>query len=151
MVEVRFEVATAAPPERVLEAATDFSEQRPGIWSGIDPGRYRIHTVGELSADVTEGGPQFGGIWAREHYDWAVPGMVTAEVQESNVFKPGSRWELCVRPGEGGGSRVEWVSIRRPRGLKGAVVVAMLKLAGRRYLASYLRETLTRLEREPAS
>lgn len=64
--EIRFEVETSLAPERVLAAATDFSERRPEIWSAIDPARYEVHTVGEDTAEVTEGGREFGGIWARE-------------------------------------------------------------------------------------
>lgn len=150
MVEVRFDVETHLPPERVLAAATDFSERRPEIWSGIDPNQYRVHTLDDRAADVTEGGREFGGIWARERYDWSSPGTVTAQVVESNVFRPGSRWELRVRPTPAGGSRVEWTSFRRPNSLKGRLVVLALRIAGRKHLRGYLRKTLSELENDPA-
>lgn len=145
MVQVRFEVDTPVPPERVLAAATDFSERRPEIWPGIDPARYRVHALGDRTADVTEGGREFGGIWARERYDWSSPDTVTAEVLDSNVFRPGSRWQLRVEPRPGGGSRVEWTSIRRPRSLRGRLVVLALGLGGRRHLRNYLQKTLSAL------
>jgi hypothetical protein len=150
MVQIRFEIETPLSPETVLATATDFSERRPEIWSDIDPAKYRVHASGAHSADVTEGGKSFGGIWARERYDWSTPGTVTAEVQDSNIFRSGSRWELRVRPAADGGSRIEWTSIRRPNSLKGLIVVLMLRLGGRRYLSGYLRKTLARLEREQA-
>lgn len=147
MVEVRFEVETPLPPERVLSAATDFSERRPEIWSGIDPKQYRVHALGEATAEVTEGGGQFGGIWARERYHWSNPGKVTAQVLDSNIFRAGSRWELHVQPTPAGGSRVGWTSVRQPNSHKGRLVVLALKIAGRRMLRGYLLKTLSRLER----
>jgi hypothetical protein len=150
MVEVRFDVETPLPPERVLAAVTDFSERRPEIWSGIDPKQYRVHALGEGFAEVTEGGREFGGIWARERYDWSSPDRVIARVLDSNVFRPGSRWELRVQPTPAGGSRVEWTSLRQPNSLKGRLVVLALRIAGRRHLRGYLRQTLSRLENQAA-
>lgn len=146
MVEVRFEVETPLSPERVLSAATDFSERRPEIWSGIDPKSYRVHALGESSAEVTEGSREFGGIWARERYDWSDSDIVIARVQDSNIFSSDSRWELRVLPMPGGGSRVEWTSFRQPNSLRGRFVVLALRIAGRRHLRAYLLKTLSRLE-----
>jgi hypothetical protein len=148
MVEVRFEVETPLPPERVLSAATDFSERRPEIWSGIDPKRYRVHALAESTAEVTEGGREFGGIWARERYDWSNPDKVIAQVLDSNVFRSGSRWELRVRLTPAGGTRVVWTSLRQPNGLKGRLVVLALRIAGRRHLRGYLQKTLARIEEQ---
>lgn len=145
MVEIRLSLETPVPPARVLAAATDFSERRPEIWRAIDGEAYRVHEVGPDHADVTEGGREFGGMWAREHYVWT-PDLVTAEVQESNVFRAGSTWQLGARPSSNGGSVVSLTVRRHPRGLKGRLVVFMMRLGGRRYLSGYLRETLERLE-----
>ena len=83
MVKIRFEVETALSPQRVRAAATDFSERRPHIWSGIDPKHFTVHALGDRTAEVTEGGREFGGIWAREHYDWSDPDRVVARVLDS--------------------------------------------------------------------
>jgi len=149
MVEVKFEVETPLPPELVFAAATDFSERRPEIWSGIDPKLFRVHSLGENGAEVTEGGREFGGIWARERYKWSdQERVVTAQVLESNVFRPGSRWVLRIRPAPTGGSRVSWTSFRRPNTLKGRLVVLTLMIMGRRYLRGYLCKTLSNLEKK---
>jgi hypothetical protein len=111
----------------VRAAVTDFSERRPQIWSGIDPKRFTVHALGDSTAEVTEGGREFGGIWARERYDWSDPDRVVARVLDSNIFGPGSRWELRVRPTAAGGSRVEWTSLRQPSSLKGRLVVLALR------------------------
>jgi hypothetical protein len=83
----------------------------------------------------------FGGIWARERYDWSMPGMIRAVVQDSNVFKRGGIWEMCVRPSNGG-SRIEVVSDRRGRNLKGRIMRGMLAIMGRKVLAAEMRKTL---------
>jgi hypothetical protein len=150
MVEIRFEVDTPVSPQRVRAAATDFSERRPQIWSGIDPKHFTVHTLGDTTAEVTEGGREFGGIWARERYDWSDPDLVVARVLDSNIFGPGSRWELRVRPRPAGGSRVEWTSLRQPSSLKGRLVVLALRVAGRPLLGGYLQKTLAKLENQTA-
>jgi Polyketide cyclase / dehydrase and lipid transport len=150
MVEIRFEVDTPLSPRQVRAAATDFSERRPQIWSGIDPERFTVHALGDTTAEVTEGGREFGGIWARERYDWSDPDLVVARVLDSNIFGPGSRWELRVRPGSAGGSRVEWTSLRQPGSPRGRLVVLVLRVAGRPLLRGYLLKTLSKLEHQSA-
>ena len=76
--------------------------------------------------------------------------MVVARVLDSNIFRPGSRWELRVRPTPAGGSRVEWASLRQPSSLKGRLVVLVLRVAGRRHLRGYLHKTLSKLEHQTA-
>jgi hypothetical protein len=146
MVDIRFARHTSATPERVIAAATDFTEDRPQWWPNLDPAAYRPMSVAETGAEAMEGSAVLGGIWAHERYDWSRPGVVRAEVADSNVFATGSSWELRVEAMPDGGSKVEWMSIRHPRGLKGVVLVAMLAVAGRRILEPALAETLRRLE-----
>src|SRR5918993_158146 len=132
MVEIRFQVDTPLSPQQVRAAATDFSERRPQIWSGIDPKRFTVHALGDRTAEVTEGGREFGGIWARERYDWSDPDRVVARVLDSNIFRSGSRGE--------------WTSLRQPSSLKGRLVVLALRVAGRQHLRGYLQQTLAKLE-----
>jgi hypothetical protein len=89
-----------------------------------------------------------GGIWARERYDWSVPGIVTGIVQESNVFQPGGIWEIRVQPVAAGGSRIELTRDRRGKGLKGKTIEGMLSVAGRKVLSQGLQDTLNRLAGE---
>lgn len=146
MVEVRVAAATSLPPDAVVAAATDFSERRPEIWADLDPDVFLVESLGDGEAVVVEGSKTFGGIEARESYDWSSPGVVRSRVIDSNVFAPGSWWELRVSPADGGGSRVEWTSYRIPRGAKGHILTATLRLMGARYLSRYLRTTLADLE-----
>jgi len=145
MVRIRFEQIASVPPAVVLAAATDFSERRPELWKALAPDLYQVHAVGETDADVTEGSAVLGGIWARERYDWSDSGTVRAEVQESNVFRQGSSWQLRVVPVRGG-AQVEWIADRVGIGFKGRLLTLMLRARGRALLAANLRHTLTLLE-----
>jgi polyketide cyclase/dehydrase/lipid transport protein len=98
--------------ERVLEAAHDFSGRRPDIWPNVAREYFEVHDLRDTTADVTEGtksGPIFG--WERCDYDWSQPGVVTATVTDSNVYRPGSSWEVRATP-NGDGSRVEMTWLR---------------------------------------
>ncbi|MGR0220083.1 SRPBCC family protein [Agromyces sp. ZXT2-6] len=149
MVEVRFTRHTTISADRVLAAATDFSDRRPALWPNLDASRYRLVSLAGSGAEAIEGSAILGGIWARERYDWSRHGVVRAEVVDSNVFAAGSSWELHVEPVDDG-STVEWVSIRFSRGLRGRLLVILLALAGRRMLGDALEETFRRLEDDTA-
>jgi hypothetical protein len=61
MVEIRFEVDTPLSPQQVRAAATDFSERRPQLWSGIDPKRFTVHTLGDTTAESPRAAASSGG------------------------------------------------------------------------------------------
>ncbi len=68
---------------------------------------------------------------------------------ESNIFKPGSSWELHATPLDGGGSCVEIVAVRHLRGVKGRLLAPLFPLGlARRDVADYLRLFLSALEAE---
>ncbi len=141
---------TAASPERVLEAARDFSERRAEIWPNVSIKHLEVHQSGDTFAEVTEG--TFGGfVWERCRYDWSRPGSVTATVQDSNFLRPGSTWEIRATPHELG-SRVEVTTIREyTRGPKGRIMGAVMRAVGKRVAGSDLRRALANIEKaEPA-
>lgn len=142
MTHVHFTLEAPVPPEQVLAAAINFTDQRPDLWPNISRRFYKVHEVGAGRAEVTEGSDIMGGIWARERYDWSQPGIVRATVQDSNVFQPGGTWEIRVQPTERGGSRIELNRDRRGKGLKGKVTEIMLSIAGRKVLSNGLQQTL---------
>jgi hypothetical protein len=141
MSRVTINVQSELPPGEILLAVRDFSDRRPELWPAISRHLYAVHAVGDAWADVTEGSDVFGGIWAREHYDWSTPGLIRGVVQDSNVFKPGGIWEMRVRQ-EKGGSQIEIVNDRQGRNLKGRIIRGILKVMGRKMLTASLRQTL---------
>lgn len=138
MARITFTVRSPRPPADVLAALTDFSPRRLELWPSIDPAAYRVHGIGADWADVVEGSAVMGGIWARERYDWSTPGVVRATIQESNLWHPGGIWELTARADDDGGSVLDVVRDRQPKNLRGRVLELMLRIVGRRMLASQL-------------
>jgi hypothetical protein len=123
---------TPVAPERVLAAARDFSERRA-----------------EMFAEVTEGNPwPIGYVWERLRYDWSDPGSVKGVVTDSNIFKPGSTWEIRATAANGG-SRVEVIGVRHLRGFKGKLLAPVFPLGlAKRTVADHLRHFLSKVEEQ---
>jgi len=140
---------TRVVPERVLEAARDFSEQRAEMWPDVHVEHLEVHAVGETFAEVTEGNPwPIGYVWERLRYDWSAPGSVKGVVIDSNIFKPGSTWEISATAADGG-SRVEVIGVRHLRGFKGRLLAPAFPLGlARRTVAEHLRHFLAKVEEQ---
>ena len=137
---------TTASPEEVLEAACDFTPRRAELWRDVYLEHMTIHDHGETWADVTEGNP-WGPwlVWERLRYDWSQPESLRGTVIESNLFKPGSTWELHVTPTKGG-SKVEIVALRNLKGLGWLIWPLFPTGLARRDVADYLRRFLAKVE-----
>lgn len=140
MARVRFELRSPLGPDEVLANLVDFGERRLQLWPAIDPDVYLVHDVGEDWADVTEGSDVFGGIWARERYDWSTSCVVRATIQESNAWHPGGTWTLRAEPGSDGGSRLTVIRDRRAKNARARLLEGLMRIAGARMLASDLRK-----------
>jgi len=114
MPSVRVSEHSELPPDVVLVAARDFSDRRAEMWPDVHVEYLQVHETGENYAEVTEGNPwPIGYVWERLRYDWSDPHALRGRVIDSNLFKPGSTWELWATP-EDGGSRVEIRAIASP-------------------------------------
>ena len=139
----------AAPPDRVLAAACDFSERRAGVFPAVSARHMTVHSIGDTTADVTEGtrvGPFV--LWERCSYDWSQPGIVTATVTDSNIYAfPGSKWDITATATDGG-SRVEMVWTRTfQRRLGGRIMGFVYRHFGERSFTKYGREIARNIER----
>ena len=141
---------TSVSPERVLAAARDFSPRRAELWPDVHVAHLEVHEAGETFAEVTEGNPwPIGYVWERLRYDWSEPGAVKGVVTDSNLFKPGSTWELRATPANGG-SRVEVIAVRHLTGVRGRMLWPFFPLGlAKQTVAQHLRHFLDALE-EPA-
>ena len=139
---------SSASADRVLRAARDFSARRAELWRDVHIEHLEVHDSGEAWADVTEGNPwPVGVVWERLHYDWSEPGAIKGRVIDSNIFKPGSTWEIHATALDGGGSRVEILAVRHLRGVKGWMLAPLFPLGlARRDVADYLRRFLANVE-----
>jgi hypothetical protein len=146
--EVTVSAESSASPEQVLAAARDFSAHRAQIWPNVEAKRLEVHERGDTWAEVTEGTMVLGVFWERCRYEWSEPTQVTATVIESNVFKPGSSWQLQASPRSGGGSVVETTVVRDYRnGFKGTFARVVNHLGGRRLFGWFLRSALAAIEK----
>jgi hypothetical protein len=150
MATIHYEANGNISPERFIAALTDFSERRPELWPNLDSRFYQLHELGDTWAEVTEGTDVFGGVWARERYDWSEPGHVQLKLVASPHFRSGTTIDYRVTPRPGGGSHVEVVSQRIATSLPARLVGLILTVIGTRRFSSDLRTTLVRLDRTPA-
>src|SRR5436305_5693236 len=129
MAVIRFHLDTDLPPDRVLAILTDFGPARARAWPNIDEAHLKVHESGPGWARVTEGSSVAGGIWEQERYSWdAAAGTVGVETLESNTWGPGSRWDYRLSPNPGGGTAIDVVAVRNPKGLKASLLAALLSL-----------------------
>jgi len=140
---------TRVAADRVLEAARDFSERRAEMWPDVHVEHLQVHEQGDTFAEVTEGNPwPIGFVYARLRYDWSEPGAVKGVVTDSNIFKPGSTWEIRATPANGG-SRVEVIGVRHLRGFKGRLLAPFFPLGlAKKSVADHLRHFLSKLEEQ---
>jgi hypothetical protein len=153
MPKFSFEVDSSVPPSRMIAALTDFSDNRPKLWPTIDARYYKVHSVGETSADVSEGSnvPPFGALFGREHYDWSTPGFVKATVSQSNIAVDGGPWDFQVEPGTNGGSHTTVNFDRQMKGFKGRLMAVFMGLAAKQAFKSNFQKTLKILEAEESA
>jgi hypothetical protein len=152
MVSVHVAADSSLPPERVLEAARDFSDRRTEVWPMVQSKYLQVHEASDKSAVVTEGTFVIGRFWERSRYDWSEPGAVKATVMDSNVFKPGSKFELRARARNGGSTVDMTVNRDFQSGFRGRIASAVNHGFGDRWRrmgwARMLRQVLGKIEKE---
>ncbi|MCW2634425.1 MAG: hypothetical protein JWQ99_792 [Blastococcus sp.] len=136
----------AFPPERFVEALTDFGPGRSEIWGNSSPDHLAVHDRGPAWAEVTEGSDAGGGVWQRLRYDWSAPGVVTLTVLDSNAFGQGSQWTYRLDADGSGGTDIDLTILRVPTTTKGRVLDVLLALGGSRYFSRDLRRSVRRIE-----
>ena len=146
MPKIEIEMESSQPPERIVEALTDFTEHRPARWPGLNPKEYRVYSVGDTWAEIREGNG--GSVWARERYDWSKPGNVTWTVLESGFSKPGSYVSVDLSPRPGGGSKIHLTWEREPSSVLGRIVMGGIALVRGRPVRASMQAGLDRLEAE---
>ena len=116
------------PPEKVIGAMLDFSDRRPEIWPNLSAKIYKAHSVGENTADVTEGTDiPGGGVWERVTYEWT-GAVVTSVITDSKLFQAGGMFEFRVEP-HGSGSRIHFSIDRKAKTFIARLVGAFMQVS----------------------
>ena len=136
-------------PGLVLSAARDFSERRAVMWPDVHVEYMQIHEVGDTHIEVTEGNPwPIGHVWERIRYDWSDSRALRGTVVDSNLFWPGSTWELWATPCNGG-SLVEVRAMRHLRGrgrLRAPFFLPIGSISAASSVTSHLQHFLANIE-----
>ena len=145
---IQVDAHTPLSPQRVLEAARDFSERRADVWPNVRKRHITVHASGEDFAEVTEGTWVVGLFWERNRYDWSTPGTVRATVIDSSIFEPGSTCELRATARDGG-SQVQLILHRGFRsGPKGRIASTVHHTVGTWVWRWFLRSALRSVEKQ---
>ena len=100
-----FRLDVRDPPATVIGKMVDFSERRPEIWPNLTARLFRVHSLGDRTADVTEGTALLGlEVWERLTYEWTDT-VVRSVVTDGSHYRPGGTVEFRVEP-HGHGSRI---------------------------------------------
>jgi hypothetical protein len=133
-----FDFETGATPEQVIGLMTDFSPERPNNWPALSARTYQVIRVNDTDADVREG-QDFPKLQATWHYDWSTPGSVTLTVVDGDAIASGSYMAMTATPTAGGGSSVHVTWDQTSKNVTGLLGVAVMRVIGRRFLASYYK------------
>ena len=143
-----FTMETSVPPDRVLAAATDFTDRRPDWWPLISRKNYRVYSTGDGTSEVDEG---TAPAHHRIRYEWSGDTVRGITIDASGV-ETGSVWQLRARPREGGGSTVDVHMDFGFKGPMGLMARAMVALRGREgTFRKWFLQTVEILEKEPAA
>lgn len=143
MSTVHFSKTTAATPEQFVAGLTDFGPGRAKLFSNSADDYLKVHDRGPTGADVTEGS---GGVWERLRYDWSDPTHVVLTTTDSNAWggHSGHTYTLSRQPD--GTTKVDLVTVREGKNLKGHFLGVVLGTVGKGVLRKAFDNSVTAIE-----
>jgi hypothetical protein len=143
MSTVHFSKTTTATPEQFIAGLTDFGPGRAKLFSNSADNYLKVHHRDTTEADVTEGS---GGVWERLHYDWSDPSHVVLTTTDSNAWggRSGHTYTLTRQPD--GTTKVDLVTVREGKNLKGRFLGVVLGSVGKGVLKKAFDKSVTAIE-----
>jgi hypothetical protein len=134
---------TTLTPEQYIGGLTDFGPDRSKLFGNSAEEYLKVHDLGPLQADVTEGS---GGIWERLHYNWSDPSHVVLATSDSNVWggASGHTYTFTRRPN--GTTDIDVVVVRDGKNLKGWILGFVLGTIGRGVLERAFENSVKAIE-----
>jgi hypothetical protein len=143
MSTIHFHQTTTSTPEQFVAGLTDFGPGRSKLFGNSADGYLKVHHLGGLEADVTEGS---GGIWERLHYDWSDPNHVVLTTTDSNLWGGASGHTYTFTRQPNGATEIDAVVVRDGKNLKGRVLGFVLGTIGKRVLESAFVNSVKAIE-----
>jgi hypothetical protein len=132
---------TTSTPEQFVAGLTDFGPGRAKLFSNSAGDYLKVHERDTTEADVTEGS---GGVWERLHYDWSDPSHVVLTTTDSNAWDSGHTYTLTCQPD--GTTKVDLVTVREGKNLKGRFLGVVLGTVGKGVLRKAFDNGVTAIE-----
>lgn len=143
MSTVHFSKTTTATPEQFIAGLTDFGPGRAKLFSNSADDYLKVHDRDTTEADVTEGS---GGVWERLHYDWSDPRHVVLTTTDSNAWGGHSGHTYTLTPQPDGTTKVDLVTVREGKNLKGRFLGVVLGSVGKGVLKKAFVNSVTAIE-----
>jgi hypothetical protein len=143
MSTVHFTKTTTATPEQFIAGLTDFGPGRAELFSNSADDYLKVHDRNATDADVTEGS---GGVWERLHYDWSDPSHVVLTTTDSNAWGGHSGHTYTLTRQSDGTTKVDLVTVREGKNLKGHFLGVVLGTVGKGVLRKAFDNSVTAIE-----
>lgn len=118
---------TSLTPGQYIAGLTDFGPGRSKLFGNSADEYLKVHRLGSLQADVTEGS---GGIWERLHYDWSDPNRVVLTTSDSNVWGGASGHTYTFARWADGTTDIDLAVVRDGKNLRGWIIGFVLGTVG---------------------
>jgi hypothetical protein len=143
MATVHFNQETTLTPEQFVAGLTDFGPGRPEIFGNSADGYLEVYSQGATEADVKEGSK---GVWERLHYDWSDPTHIVLTTTDSNAWGGASGHTYTLTRLPDGKTKVELVSVREGKNLKGRVLGIVVGTIGKGNLRKAFENSIKAIE-----
>jgi hypothetical protein len=127
MSTIHFHRNTSLAPGQYIAGLIDFGPGRSKLFGNSADEYLKVHRLGFLQADVTEGS---GGIWERLHYDWSDPDRVVLTTSDSNVWGGASGHTYTFTRRADGTTDIDLVVVRDGKNLRGWILGFVLGTVG---------------------
>jgi hypothetical protein len=134
---------TILTPEQYIAGLIDFGPGRSKLFGNSADAYLKVHRLGHLQADVTEGS---GGIWERLHYNWSDPNRVILTTTDSNVWGGASGHTYTFTRRSDGTTDIDVIVVRDGKNFRGWILGLVLGTIGRGVLERAFENSVKAIE-----
>ena len=134
---------TTLTPEQYIAGLTDFGPGRSKLFGNSADEYLKVHRLGRLEADVTEGS---GGIWERLHYDWSDPNHVVLTTTDSNLWGGASGHTYTFTRHPNGTTDIDVEVVREGKNFKGRILGLVVRTIGKGVLEKAFENSVKAIE-----